>query len=71
MRHLNGSFRRFQRAVVFAVILVVGCFLIRTGTHPAWAAGPGDSQCVTCHTDASKLKALTPPDPPPTEEGEG
>jgi mono/diheme cytochrome c family protein len=29
------------------------------------------SQCVSCHTDAAKLKALTPPDPPATEEGEG
>jgi len=42
----------------------------------AWPAGPAAadqaaSQCVVCHTDAAKLKALTPPDPPPSEEGEG
>ena len=29
------------------------------------------SQCVACHTDAAKLKALTPPDPPAAETGEG
>jgi hypothetical protein len=37
----------------------------------ASAAADAPSQCVHCHTDAAKLKALTPPDPPPTEEGEG
>ena len=42
----------------------------------AWPAGLAAadqvaSQCVVCHTDAAKLKALTPPDPPPSEEGEG
>lgn len=41
-----------------------------------WLAAPAEaqaaaSQCVACHTDAAKLKALTPPDPPATEEGEG
>ena len=35
------------------------------------AADQVASQCVVCHTDAAKLKALTPPDPPPSEEGEG
>jgi hypothetical protein len=29
------------------------------------------SECVSCHTDAAKLKALTPPDPPVAETGEG
>ncbi len=29
------------------------------------------SQCVACHTDTAKLKALTPPDPPSSEAGEG
>ena len=29
------------------------------------------NQCVACHTDAAKLKALTPPDPPAAETGEG
>jgi hypothetical protein len=35
------------------------------------SAGQTVNQCVACHTDAAKLKALTPPDPAPTEEGEG
>ena len=30
-----------------------------------------DPSCVGCHTDAAKLKALTPPDPPASEAGEG
>jgi mono/diheme cytochrome c family protein len=41
------------------------------GVQPAWAGEAAVSQCVACHTDAAKLKALTPPDPPPSEEGEG
>jgi hypothetical protein len=41
------------------------------GYHATWAGEPAVSQCVACHTDAAKLKALTPPDPPPSEEGEG
>jgi hypothetical protein len=35
------------------------------------AAADAPSQCVTCHLDAAKLKPLTPPDPPPSEAGEG
>jgi hypothetical protein len=41
------------------------------GAHAAWAGESAVSECVACHTDAAKLKALTPPDPPPSEEGEG
>jgi hypothetical protein len=37
----------------------------------ATEAADQPSQCILCHTDTAKLKALTPPDPPPTEEGEG
>jgi hypothetical protein len=41
------------------------------GVLPAWAGEAAVSRCVACHTDAARLKALTPPDPPPSEEGEG
>ena len=34
-------------------------------------ARPAPSQCVVCHEDEPRLKALTPPDPPMTAEGEG
>jgi len=44
---------------------------ILAGAQPLSGAESVLSQCVACHTDAAKLKALTPPDPPPTEEGEG
>ena len=50
--------------LVMASLLVAGLFT------EAAAQGPVES-CVTCHTDAAKLRALTPPDPPAAEAGEG
>jgi hypothetical protein len=35
------------------------------------AESASPSQCVACHTDPAKLKALTPADPPAAETGEG
>ena len=35
------------------------------------AAAAADNQCIACHADVKKLKALTPPDPEPSEAGEG
>jgi hypothetical protein len=67
----GSGIRRTQRIGVIALaLMVVGLLAVAWG-DAAWAAGPGTSGCVACHTDAAKLKALTPPDPPPTEEGEG
>ncbi len=57
-----------QRAVI---ILVFAGILVLGGIGSINAADSAPSQCVVCHTDAAKLKPLTPPDPPPTEEGEG
>lgn len=54
-----------------ATMLALTYALIVAGPLSAEAATSGTSQCVVCHTDAAKLKALTPPDPPPSEEGEG
>jgi mono/diheme cytochrome c family protein len=51
--------------------LVLACLPLLAGPLTGEAADTGTSQCVVCHTDAAKLKALTPPDPPPSEEGEG
>jgi hypothetical protein len=51
-----------------AVLLLFG---VLVGTSALEAAAAQTSQCVACHTDAAKLKALTPPDPPSEEEGEG
>lgn len=46
--------------------------LLFGATGMAGVADPAaSSQCVACHTDAAKLKALTPPDPPSSEAGEG
>jgi hypothetical protein len=67
----GSGIRRTQRIRVIALALVVGGLLALACAHAAWAAAPGTSGCVACHTDAAKLKALAPPDPPPTEEGEG
>jgi hypothetical protein len=49
------------------LLLVVLC---GTAASPL-AAASADNQCIACHTDVVKLKALTPPDPEPTEAGEG
>jgi len=54
------------------VFLVLVPILLFAGVRAMGAAQTAAAnQCVTCHTDAAKLKALTPPDPPPTEAGEG
>jgi hypothetical protein len=50
-------------------LLLLTWLLAAPGTETG-AADPGN-QCQICHTDAAKLKALTPPDPPSEEEGEG
>lgn len=52
---------------ILALLLLVGSTLIATTA----GGGAAENQCVACHTDAGKLKALTPPDPPLEEEGEG
>ncbi len=56
---------------LITLILAVSSLCLLAGVHSTWAEGPGNSECVGCHTDAAKLKALTPPDPPSSEEGEG
>jgi hypothetical protein len=67
----DSGVRRPRRIGVVALVLMAGCFLALDAAPSVWAASSGTSECVACHTDAAKLKALTPPDPPPTEEGEG
>jgi hypothetical protein len=51
------------------LLLVVG-LVAASGLLDRGGAAPVNG-CVACHTDAAKLKALTPPDPPPAEAGEG
>jgi hypothetical protein len=49
-----------------------GAMLTMASAVSVAASNPSSAdQCVACHTDAAKLKALTPPDPPPSEAGEG
>jgi hypothetical protein len=61
-----------RRWGLIVTTLVLALLLVLAGARSMRAAEFGvSSQCVTCHTDAAKLKALTPPDPPSTEEGEG
>jgi mono/diheme cytochrome c family protein len=54
-----------------AFMLTLASVLILVGVGSALAADSAPSQCVACHTDAAKLKPLTPPDPPSTEGCEG
>ena len=68
MQMVGGGFSR-ARATWGAV---VAASLVLGGALSASAAQDGGgSSCVACHTDAARLKALTPPDPPPAETGEG
>jgi hypothetical protein len=53
-----------------AVVAAIAALLVMSALRDRGAAAPVD-QCVACHTDVAKLRALTPPDPPPTEAGEG
>jgi hypothetical protein len=58
-----------RRAVI--ILLVFAGILVLGAIGSIDAADSASSQCVACHTDAAKLKPLTPADPPSTEEGEG
>ncbi len=60
-----------QRYVGTSPFLALALILALVGAQPPDTAAAAASQCIACHTDAAKLKALTPPDPAPTEEGEG
>jgi len=60
-----------QRRVSVVLVLALASALVLGGIGSTPAADSVPSQCIACHTDAAKLKPLTPPDPPPTEEGEG
>lgn len=57
--------------IIAVIILGLACMLVLGGIQPITAADSASSQCVVCHTDAAKLKPLTPADPPSAEEGEG
>jgi len=69
--HINAGIGHRRRLVNLVFILTLASALILVGVGSALAADSILSQCVACHTDAAKLKPLTPPDPPSTEEGEG
>jgi hypothetical protein len=63
--------RRCCTPFSLALLLALAVSLLFSFPAALGAADQTPSQCVACHTDAAKLKALTPPDPEPTEEGEG
>jgi hypothetical protein len=63
-------FLRRQRAVIILILVFAG-ILVLGEIGSIDAADSASSQCVVCHTDAAKLKLLTPADPPSAEEGEG
>lgn len=61
-----------RRRDVILMLLGLVLLLLFAGAGLTRAADPSPAnQCVACHTDAAKLRALTPPDPPTAEEGEG
>jgi len=59
------------RNVLLSFLVLVSMLLFVGARGMGAAQTAAVNQCVSCHTDAAKLKALTPPDPPPTEAGEG
>jgi len=69
IKQLPDAGKSWRRATLQLIVaLAVGMPL----SSPTTTEGADQSsQCMSCHTEAAKLKALTPPDPPPTEEGEG
>jgi mono/diheme cytochrome c family protein len=69
MRKIKTAGRWLRGSVGWAVLVLASWFplVIPVAATPAAAA----DACVACHTDAGKLKALTPPDPPSAETGEG
>lgn len=66
---LQGRWQRISR-IILAALLVLEASAVET-VSPATAQAQATTQCVACHSDAGRLQALTPPDPPSAEEGEG
>ena len=70
--HVLWHSKTLKRCPPTLLAVGIGLVVMLTAERQMGATQPGDSdQCVACHTDASKLKALTPPDSPLSEEGEG
>jgi hypothetical protein len=66
---MSGMIRGFL--VTLLAIGLISILALPGGPMMRGAESATPSQCVACHTDAAKLKALTPPDPPAAETGEG
>ena len=66
---MSGMIRGFL--VVLLAIGLISILALPGGPMMRSAESATSNQCVACHTDAAKLKALTPPDPPAAETGEG
>jgi mono/diheme cytochrome c family protein len=63
---------RRQRLICIGVLLaIVAVAIVTTAPSPVRGAAASPDQCIACHTDEAQLERLTPPDPPPTEAGEG
>jgi len=57
--------------LALGLVILIGVPSVPRVDNAGAAESATSSQCVACHTDAAKLKALTPPDPPAAETGEG
>lgn len=60
-----------RRALILVVLGLMPILLLSGARSMGAAESAVPDQCVACHTDRAKLKALTPPDPPVAETGEG
>jgi len=70
MRTIGARGWRDLRGVGWVALLLL-CWLALGPPAASGASPAAPDACVACHTDAAKLKVLTPPDPPPGEAGEG
>lgn len=71
MRTIRTARRWCRGGVGWSALLLAGWFSLGTPPASGAAAPAAPDACMACHTDAAKLKTLAPPDPPPTEAGEG
>ena len=71
MRTIRTGGRPFREGLGAAVLILACWFAVAAPAAWGAAAPAAPDGCVACHTDAAKLKALTPPDSPSAETGEG
>jgi hypothetical protein len=71
MQTIRTGRSQFRKGLGATVLILACCCAVAAPAAWGAAAPAAPDGCAVCHTDAGKLKALTPPDPPSAETGEG